>query len=102
MFRRRPLLRAAAVGGGAYMAGKSVARRQEAQAQADDEQNARLDDLEQQQAPAPAPAPAAAPAAAPAVSSPMIDQLNQLAELHKQGVLTDDEFAAAKAKVFNS
>jgi hypothetical protein len=101
--RRRPLLRAAAVGGGAYMAGKHVARNQEAQAQAEDEQNARLSDLEQQQAPAaPAPAPAPAPAAAPAASSPMIDQLNQLAELHKQGVLTDDEFGAAKAKLFGS
>ena len=32
----------------------------------------------------------------------MIDQLNQLAALHQQGVLTDDEFAAAKAKLFAS
>jgi uncharacterized protein YnzC (UPF0291/DUF896 family) len=32
----------------------------------------------------------------------MIDQLNQLADLHKQGVLTDDEFAAAKAKLFGT
>jgi len=112
MFRRRPLMRAAVVGGGAYMAGKHVARRQEEQAQMEDEQNARISDLEQQQAPpqyqqAPpqyqqAPPPAPAPAPAPAASSPMIDQLNQLAELHKQGVLTDDEFAAAKAKVFGS
>ena len=29
----------------------------------------------------------------------MIDQLNQLADLHQKGILTDDEFAAAKAKV---
>ena len=29
----------------------------------------------------------------------MTDQLSQLATLHQQGVLTDDEFAAAKAKV---
>jgi hypothetical protein len=28
--------------------------------------------------------------------------LNQLADLHQQGVLTDDEFAAAKAKLFSS
>ena len=35
-------------------------------------------------------------------SSPMIDQLNQLADLHQKGVLTDDEFAAAKAKVFGT
>ena len=90
--RRRPLLRAAAVGGGAYLAGKHVARRQEQQSYQDADQDARLSDLEQQQAPP--------PAAAPAQSSPMVDQLNQLAALHQQGVLTDDEFAAAKAKLF--
>jgi hypothetical protein len=30
----------------------------------------------------------------------MLDQLNQLAALHQQGVLTDEEFGAAKAKLF--
>jgi len=106
MFRRRPLMRAAVVGGGAYMAGKHVARSQEAKAQQEAEQDQRLSDLEaqQQQDPSqqqpPPPAPAAPPAAAPAGSSAMIDQLNQLAALHQQGVLTDDEFAAAKAKLF--
>lgn len=100
MFRRRPLLRAAAVGGGAYLAGKHVARRQEEQSQAEAEQNARISDLEQQQAPPPdQPPPDQPPAPA---SSPMIDQLNQLAALHKQGVLTDEEFSAAKAKLFSS
>ena len=29
----------------------------------------------------------------------MIDQLNQLNELHQQGALTDEEFTAAKAKL---
>ena len=101
--RRRPLLRAAVVGGGAYMAGKSVARRQGEASQQEAEQNERIADLEQQQQ-APPPAPAPAPAAAPAAgsgSSAMLDQLNQLAALHQQGVLTDDEFAAAKAKLFS-
>ena len=32
----------------------------------------------------------------------MYDQLSQLADLHKQGILSDDEFAAAKAKLLNS
>jgi hypothetical protein len=32
----------------------------------------------------------------------MMDQLSQLGDLHNQGVLTDDEFAAAKAKVLGS
>lgn len=40
---------------------------------------------------------AAAQAAAPAAGDPTA-QLQQLAALHAQGVLTDDEFAAAKAK----
>ena len=108
MFRRRPLMRAAVVGGGAYMAGKHVARSQEAAAQAEDEQNARIDDLEQQQYQQPPPQyqqpppQYQQPPAAPAASSPMIDQLNQLADLHQKGVLSDDEFAAAKAKLFNS
>jgi Short C-terminal domain len=39
------------------------------------------------------PPPAAAPAADP------IEQLKQLGELHAQGVLTDEEFAAQKAKL---
>jgi hypothetical protein len=42
--------------------------------------------------PAPAPAPAA-PAADP------IEQLKTLADLHTQGVLTDEEFAVQKAKL---
>ena len=32
----------------------------------------------------------------------MIDQLNQLAALHQQGVLSDEEFAAAKAKLLGT
>jgi hypothetical protein len=46
------------------------------------------------------PAPAAAPAPAPAPAAPdPIAQLKELAALHSQGVLTDEEFAAQKAKV---
>lgn len=44
-------------------------------------------------------APPAEPAAAPA--SP-IDQLKELGELHASGVLTDEEFAAEKAKLLGS
>jgi len=39
----------------------------------------------------------AEPPAAPAPDS--IEQLKQLGELHSQGVLTDEEFAAQKAKL---
>ena len=38
------------------------------------------------------------PEEAPAEESPY-DQLRQLGELHSQGVLSDDEFTAAKAKI---
>jgi hypothetical protein len=68
------------------------------------EQDQRISDLEQQQAPQAAAPPAAAPAPAPAQAggSSMLDQLNQLAELHQQGTLTDEEFSAAKAKLLGS
>lgn len=97
--RRRPLARAAVIGGGAYVAGRSMGRRAEQQGQAEDEQNERIGDLEQQQAAPPAADQQAPAAAAP---SPMLDQLNQLASLHQQGTLTDDEFTAAKAKLLGT
>ncbi len=99
--RRRPLLRAAAVGGGAYLAGKHVANQQAEDAQMEADQDQRISQLEQQQYQAPPPQAPQQPPAAPQ-SSPMIDQLNQLADLHQKGVLTDDEFAAAKAKLFGT
>jgi phospholipase/lecithinase/hemolysin len=96
--RRRPLLRAAAVGGGAYLAGKRTAQRQADQQYQDSAQDQRISDLEQQQATVPAPRDSGEQTAAPS----MADQVNQLADLHKQGVLTDDEFAAAKAKLLGT
>jgi putative oligomerization/nucleic acid binding protein len=107
MRRRRPLLRAAAVGGGAYLAGKHVANKQADQQYQEADQDARLSSLEQQQQggygsyppPQQAPPPPAAP---PAAEPSMMDQLSQLADLHKQGVLTDDEFTAAKAKLLGT
>jgi hypothetical protein len=43
---------------------------------------------------------AAAPAAAPAAAQdPTMAELQKLASLHSSGVLTDEEFAAAKAKL---
>jgi hypothetical protein len=47
--RRRPLLRAATVGGGAYLAGKHVANRQAEGAQTEADQDERISQLEQQQ-----------------------------------------------------
>ncbi len=99
MRRRRPLMRAAVIGGGAYAVGRSSANKAANQAQQDDEQNARIDDLEQQAPAQQAPAP---PAAAPAAGPSLLDQLNQLDALHQQGALTDNEFTAAKAKLLGS
>jgi hypothetical protein len=92
LFRRRPLMRAAVIGGGAYHMGK---RRAESQEQ-DAYQDQRIGDLENQQQ---APAPAAAPAAAGGMSADALDRLQELAKLHEQGVLTDEEFAAQKQKI---
>jgi hypothetical protein len=99
MRARRPLLRGAVVGGAGYMAGKSAAKH----AGQEQSQEARLDSLEQQQAQAappaaPAPDPAPAPAAG-GLDAASLDQLKQLGELHASGVLSDDEFAAAKKKL---
>jgi hypothetical protein len=89
--RRRPLLRAAVVGGTAYAAGRRTAQAQSAEAYQDQRQSA----PEYQQA---APAGQAPPQAASAESA-MLDQLGKLTTLHQQGALTDEEFAAAKAKL---
>ena len=44
--------------------------------------------------------PAAPEAAAPeAAESPQIEQIKQLAALKDQGILTEEEFAASKAKI---
>jgi putative oligomerization/nucleic acid binding protein len=94
--RRRPLLRAAAIGGGAYMAGKARQRNQADREAAEAEQNARIGDLEQQQGGQQQTPP---PAAAPAPGGGVSDQLKQLSALHEQGALTDEEFAAAKSKL---
>ncbi len=93
MRRRRPLARAALVGGGAYYAGKKRAQGQAEDAAQEGDQEARLEALEaQQQAPA-APAPAAAG------DDEMVTKLTNLKGLLDSGVLTQAEFDAAKAKV---
>jgi len=43
-------------------------------------------------------APAAAPAPAAPAADPVTAQLQNLASLHSQGILSDEEYAAAKAK----
>jgi len=83
----RGVARTAVVAGTATAVSNRVSRRQASRWA---EQDTRA---YQEQAPYQEPAPAAAPAADP------IEQLKQLGELHQQGVLTDEEFAAQKAKL---
>jgi len=77
--------RTAVVAGTATAVSGRVARRQNARWEEDDAQQ-----YAAQQAAAPPPAPAQDDATA---------QLQNLANLHAQGVLTDEEFAASKAKI---
>jgi hypothetical protein len=80
------------VGGGAYIAGKKVQQGSEREAG----QEERLESLEDEQQPASTPA---APQPAAAAPDDTVDQLERLKGLLDQGVLTQDEFAAAKQKV---
>ncbi len=82
----RMAARTAVVAGTATAVSGRVQRRQAAKY---DEQ-----DAQQYAQQAPPPPAAAAPAEDDATA-----QLQNLAQLHQQGVLTDEEFAAAKAKI---
>jgi hypothetical protein len=78
------------------MVGKHHAQSQADQAAQEDDQDQRISSLEQQ---APEAAPAAPAPAAGAMSEDTITKLKQLGDLHDSGVLTDEEFAAQKAKL---
>jgi hypothetical protein len=94
MIRRpigRTVARTAVIAGTATAVSGHVARRQEERYMAGQEQAA---------PPPEAPAPAASPAAGPTPDD--IEQLKQLAALKDQGILTDEEFAAQKAKILGS
>ena len=86
---RRGVGRPAAVAGTATAVSNRVSRRQ---AQRWSQQGS---DPYYDEPAAPPPAPVAAPAAAP----DPIAQLKELAALKEQGILTDAEFAAQKAKI---
>jgi response regulator of citrate/malate metabolism len=82
------------VGGAAYYAGK----RHEQNVQEDEYTQARLDQLEAQQA-ASQQAQAAPPPASGGISDEVIQQLQKLAELKTAGVLTEDEFNQQKQRL---
>src|SRR5690348_9449128 len=94
--RRRPLLRAAMVGGAGYAAGKHRARAQEHEY----EQDAQLAGM-QQAPPQAAPAAAGPAPAAPMSESDRIAALKNLKDLLDSGVLTQAEFDAQKQKLLN-
>jgi Short C-terminal domain len=56
----------------------------------------------QQEEPQQTPTSVAAPAAPAESGQSMIDQLKELGELRDQGILTEEEFAAQKAKLLAS
>jgi hypothetical protein len=98
IMRRRPLLRAAAVGGSAYLVGKRAGQRnadqqetESAQASGASGQGSQGGQTQQ-----------AAPAAASGAAASIPDQLNRLSALHDQGSLTDAEFASAKSKLLGT
>jgi hypothetical protein len=115
--RRGPgLLGAVAVGGAAYAAGSAAARNraeneaqsaQIAQLQAEQGQQAQAQAYAapppQAYAPAPQPAPAPPPPpAAGGITDEQLNQLERLGQLKAQGILTDEELAAQKAKILGT
>jgi Short C-terminal domain len=95
--RRRPVLRTvgrtAVIAGTASAVAGGVNRHQQQKYAAQDAAAEQQAYAEQ----APPPAPAAAPPAAS--SDELINKLKDLAELKDQGILTEEEFSAQKAKI---
>ena len=87
----RMAARTAVVAGTATAVSGRVAHRQDQKYAAQEQEQ-----YEQAQAEAPAAAP---PAPEQDEQDEQVAKLQDLAQLHKQGVLSDEEFAAAKAKV---
>jgi hypothetical protein len=90
----RGMARTAVVAGTATAVSNRVSRRQSERWAAQDYQ-----DAPQQQYAAPPPPPAPAPSAG---ADSRVDQLKDLASLKEQGVLTEEEFAAEKARILAS
>ena len=92
----RMAARTAVVAGTATAVSGRVARRQNEKWAAEDQAA-----YDQQMAQQPQQQAYQAPPAPPAEDDDMA-QLQNLAQLHSQGVLTDEEFAAAKAKILGT
>jgi len=93
----------AVVAGTATAVSNRVSRRQAGRWAQQDQQAYEQQQPQQQQPVYAAPAPAPAPAAAPETSmDDKLAQLKDLAALKEQGVLTDYEFEAQKARILNN
>lgn len=88
----RGVARTAVIAGTATSVSNRVSKRQGERWAAQEQQQ-----YAQQQAAAPPP-----PQAAPGGGASVIDQLKELGELKAQGILTEEEFAAQKAKLLGS
>jgi hypothetical protein len=88
----------AAMIGGTACAAHKAGERSATAAQQEADQEARLEQLEAQQAPPPPPAAAPPPPAAGG-GTDVVAQLQQLSQLKDQGVLSPEEFEAAKQKL---
>ena len=88
----RMAARTAVVAGTATAVSGRVAHRQSERYAAQDQQQYEQQQYEQQQY-------AAQQAAAAPQEDEQVAKLQELAQLHKQGILSDEEFAAAKAKI---
>jgi hypothetical protein len=89
------MARTAVVAGTATAVGNRVSRRQ-ANRWAQDDQSAYAQPQYEQPQYAQTPPPQAAPATG---ADDMFEQLQKLGELRDQGILTEDEFAAQKARI---
>ena len=85
----RGIARTAVIAGTATHVSNNVSRRQAGKWAAQEEQQQQQQQQEQMAAPP------------PAQEDPMA-KLKELAQLHESGVLTDEEFSAAKAKILNA
>jgi membrane protease subunit (stomatin/prohibitin family) len=85
----RGIARTAVIAGTATHVSNNVSRRQAGKWAAQEEQQQQQQEQQQMAAPP------------PAQEDPMA-KLKELAQLHESGVLTDEEFSAAKAKILNA
>jgi len=95
--RRRgaPLLRGALIGGAAYAMGRRAARVADREA----DQDEAIAQMQMEQAPPEQYAPPQAYGSAPPPGGDVASQLGQLVQLRQQGLLSEEEFSAAKARL---